>query len=198
MRGLTRISLKSLGLVAPVDLGIHVTIPILNGDGGKPVSSHSDIWTAKSMFLIPSMWCFFSLSCPGTVSRSPRMAKSTSSQVIGNSKSYRVSLLCDTGFLSSTEFFEKICPNIRPSLRLELSLILPCNPHSTLNEPLLMDFFWTNFEQHFASFVFQSFSALFYLVWFWFSRKYDVFKLKFAVFLSVDLLSSNDSSSAGS
>ena len=38
MKGLTVIVLKSLGLVAPVDLGIYVTISILNGDGGKPVN----------------------------------------------------------------------------------------------------------------------------------------------------------------
>ena len=55
MRELTVIGLKSLGLVAPVVFGIHETIPILNGDGGKPVSSHSDTWTVKSMSFIPSM-----------------------------------------------------------------------------------------------------------------------------------------------
>ena len=41
MRGLTVIDLKSFGLVTPVVIGILVTIPILNGDAGKPVSSQS-------------------------------------------------------------------------------------------------------------------------------------------------------------
>ena len=127
------------------------------------------------MFLIPSMCCFFSLSCPGAVYRGPRMAKSTSSQVIGNSKSYKVSLLCDTGlFVFNWVFWENLSPIFDQAFDLSCLWFFPV----ILTQHWTIPCWWTFFEQILNNISlplsFNRSPLFFYLVWFWFSRKYDV------------------------